>query len=228
MVSMKPRRTQAERTAETRHALLDATLDALDEVGFKGTTTTEVARRAGVSVGALQGHFPSKIGLLTAAVEFALNRRIEEFEVLMAGLDPSADKLDEAIDLLWSMFSGPTFTAMHELWVAARTDAELAPAVIETDRRFAEACDRVYAELLGPDGPADADTPHSRLGPQMAFALMNGLALSRSIEGYEPLAANDILAAFKILARPLQAGFPDPQADQQQDQQEDQQEEGTR
>lgn len=204
----KPRRTQAERTAGTRRALLDATLDALVEVGLKGTTTTEVARRAGVSVGALQGHFPTKIGLLTAAIEFALNRRIEEFEVLMAGLDPSADKLDEAFDLLWSMFSGPTFTATHELWVAARTDPDLAPAVIETDRQFAEACERVYDRLLGPAGPAGAATPPPRIGLQMAFVLMNGLAMSRSIDGYDPLATNEILDAFKTVARPLVSGVP--------------------
>lgn len=213
MPPTKPRRTQAERTAETRHALLDATLDALVEVGFKGTTTTEVARRAGVSVGALQGHFPTKNGLLTAAIEFSLNRRIEEFEVLMAGLDSSTDKLDEAIDLLWSMYSGPTFTASHELWVAARTDPDLAPAVIETDRQFAEACDRVYTELLAPGDGSGAATPHSRIGPQMAFALMNGLAMSRSIAGYQPLATGEILDAFKMLIRPLVAGLSDQQAD---------------
>src|SRR5277367_1662518 len=111
MTLVQSRRTQAERTAATRRALLDATLDALVEVGFKGTTTTEVARRAGVSVGALQGHFATKSELLAAAVRYSLDRRVEEFGVLMAGLDPSADKLDEAIDLLWSMFSGSTFVA---------------------------------------------------------------------------------------------------------------------
>lgn len=203
MSETKPRRTQAERTAETRYALLDATLDALVEVGFKGTTTIEVARRAGVSVGALQGHFPTKIGLLTAAIEFALNRRIEEFQVLMAGLDPAADKLDEAFDLLWSMFSGPTFTATIELWVAARTDPDLAPAVIETDRQFAEACQRVYNQLLGPAEPTESDAAFSQLGVQMVFVLMNGLAMSRSIGGYEPVPTTEILETFKMLARPL-------------------------
>lgn len=209
MAGTQRRRTQAERTAETRRALLDATLDALVEVGFKATTTTEVARRAGVSVGALQGHFPTKTELLTAAVEYSLNRRIEEFEVLMAGLDPAADKLDEAVDLLWSMFSGPTFTATHELWVAARTDPVLVPAVIETDRQFAQACDRVYAELLS---SGEAAAPGARIALQMAFALMNGLAMSRSIDGYEPLAATDVLDAFKTLARPLVAAAqPQPE-----------------
>lgn len=202
MASTRLRRTQAERTAETRRALLEATLGALVDVGFKGTTTTEVARRAGVSVGALQGHFSTKTELLTAAIEYSLHRRIEEFGVLMAGLDSSADKLDEAIDLLWSMFSGSTFTAWHELWVAARTDADLAPAIVDTDRKFADACERVYAELLRAGGVADSAS-HSRIGLEMVFALMNGLAVSRSIDGYQPLGTDDVLKAFKTLIRPL-------------------------
>ncbi|MGV0625245.1 TetR/AcrR family transcriptional regulator [Mycolicibacter minnesotensis] len=215
MPPIQRRRTQAERTAGTRHALLDATLDALVEAGFKGTTTTEVARRAGMSVGALQGHFPTKIGLLTAAVEFALNRRVEEFAVLMAGLDPAADKVDEAIDLLWSMYSGPTFTASHELWVAARTDPELAPAVIETDRQFSQACERIYTELLTAGEDSGAEVRPPQIGPQMVFALMNGLAMSRSIDGYEPLATDEILEAFKVLVRPLVTGLTEPQPERE-------------
>jgi AcrR family transcriptional regulator len=202
MALPRSRRTQAERTAETRRALLNATLDALVEVGFKGTTTTEVARRAGVSAGALQGHFPTKTELLTAAVEYSLDRRVEEFGVLMAGLDPSSDKLDEAIDLLWSMFSGATFTAAHELWVAARTDPELAPAVIDTDRKLAAACERVYAQLF-PAGDFADPSLNPGIVLQMVFALMNGLAVAQSIDGYEPLSTGEVLDTFKTLVRPL-------------------------
>jgi AcrR family transcriptional regulator len=210
MTMVRSRRTQAERTAATRRALLDATLHALVEVGFKGTTTTEVARRAGVSVGALQGHFPTKSELLAAAVTYSLERRVEEFGVLMAGLDPSADKLDEAIDLLWSMFCGSTFTASHELWVAARTDPDLAPAVIDTDRRFAGACERVFAQLFA-DGDFAGTSLNPRIGLQMVFALMNGLALARSIDGYESLATGEILDAFKTMVRPMLTTSPNEQ-----------------
>lgn len=177
------------------------------EVGFKGTTTTEVARRAGVSVGALQGHFPTKSELLAAAIRYSLDRRIEEFGVLMAGLDPPADKLDVAIDLLWSMFSGSTFTAVQELWAAARTDPDLAPAVIDTDRQFAAACERVYAELFPADDSAETSL-NPRIGIQMVFALMNGLAVSRSIDGYEPLATGEVLDTFKAMVRPLLTAKP--------------------
>lgn len=204
------RRTQGERIAATRRALLDAALNALVEVGFKGTTTTEVARRAGMSVGALQGHFPTKSELLTAAVTYSLERRVEEFAVLMAGLDPSADKLDEAVNLLWSMFSGSTFIAVHELWVAARTDPDLAPAIIAADREFAAACERVYGELF-PATEFDDAAPNPAVGLQMVFALMNGLAVAQSIDGYEPLAAGDILDAFKTMVRPLLTTNPQPE-----------------
>jgi AcrR family transcriptional regulator len=202
MTLVRSARTQAERTAATRRALLDATLHALVEVGFKGTTTTEVARRAGVSVGALQGHFAWKSDLLTAAVTYSLDRRVEEFGVLMAGLNPSADKLDESIDLLWSMFSGPTFIAAHELWVGARTDPDLAPVVIHTDREFAAACRRVYARLF-PAGDVADTSLNPGIGLQMVFALMNGLAVAGSIDGYESLATGEVLAAFKTLVRPM-------------------------
>ncbi|MBU9762491.1 TetR/AcrR family transcriptional regulator [Mycobacterium sp. TNTM28] len=200
------RRTQAERTAQTRRALLDATFESLVQVGFKATTTAGVAHRAGVSIGALQSHFRTKTELLTAAVTHSFDRRIEEFGLLMSGLDPSADKLDAAIDLLWSMFSESTFTAWHELWVAARTDPDLARAVIDIDTQFAAACEGVYAELFpSSDGAAALDP---RTAVHMIFALMNGLAVGTAIEGYDPYPADDVLAAFKSIIRPRLTAEP--------------------
>ena len=55
-MSTSTRRTQAERTATTRAALLAATVDVLVERGYRATTTQDVARRAGVSYGALLHH----------------------------------------------------------------------------------------------------------------------------------------------------------------------------
>ena len=105
------RRTQAERTATTRAALLTATVDCLVDRGYRGTTTTAVARRAGVSHGALLHHFPAKVDLLTAAVAHLFDQRTTEFRKAMADLPPEADRGPAAVDLLWAMFSGPTFLA---------------------------------------------------------------------------------------------------------------------
>ncbi|MFC3966360.1 TetR/AcrR family transcriptional regulator [Nocardia jiangsuensis] len=170
------------------------------EVGFKATTTTEVAHRAGVSLGALLHHFPTKADLLTGAVAHSFGRRIEDYGLLMADLDPGADRLDAAIDLLWSMYARPTFTAWHELWVAARTDPDLAAPMIELDRQFMMASERVYAELFPTTENAQGKLD-MEIGLHLVYALLAGLSTSQSIPGYEPLRTSEILDTFKAMLR---------------------------
>src|SRR5215216_4444765 len=104
------RRVQ-ERSLATRAALLDAAIDCLVDRGYAATTTIETARRAGVSRGAQLHHFPTKAQLLATAVEHLFDRRRAEFLEAFAAIDPQADRLDAALDLLWSMFQGPVFIA---------------------------------------------------------------------------------------------------------------------
>ena len=66
---MTPRRTQAERTAATRRALLDAAREQFTARGFTGTGREQVAAAAGVTRGALYHHFGTKEGLFRAVVE---------------------------------------------------------------------------------------------------------------------------------------------------------------
>ncbi|MGV9668470.1 TetR/AcrR family transcriptional regulator [Nocardia niigatensis] len=199
MADRRTRRTQAERTAQTRRAVLDATIDALVEVGFRAVTTTDVAHRARVSIGALLHHFPTKSDLLCAAVAHSFDRDVEEYREVMPAPDPSADQVDIAIELLWSMYERPTYTAWRELWTAARTDAELAAAVVDIDRKVMAAIERGYAEMF----PAEDDSRGAPVVLHLLFALFDGLALSRSIPGYEPYPTAAVLAAVKSLVRPL-------------------------
>jgi AcrR family transcriptional regulator len=133
---LAPDRPVQARSTATRQALLDAAVESLVERGYAATTTIETARRAGVSRGAQQHHFPTKALLVTAAVEHLLERRLSEFRAAFASVDVGGDRLDAAVDLAWSMFQSPVFAAWMEVWVAARTDPELAATVIDIDRRF--------------------------------------------------------------------------------------------
>jgi len=191
------RRTQAERTATTRAALLTATVDALVETGYRGTTTSDVARRAGVSYGALLHHYPTKADLLCAAVAHLLDQRIAEFRKAMADLPPQTVTRDAAIDVLWSMFSGPTFTAWLELWLAARTDAELAAAVTAVDQQFSDTSIGLFRELFPDESAADPDLPVTAVAT--LFTFLNGLALSNLIPGCMPMSADELLGVFKSL-----------------------------
>ena len=66
---MESKRTQAQRTAATRAALVDAARALFEERGFAGVGTDEIARAAGVTRGALYHQFEGKLELFAAVFE---------------------------------------------------------------------------------------------------------------------------------------------------------------
>lgn len=186
-----------ERTIATRAALLDAAIECLVELGYAATTTIETARRAGVSRGAQQHHFPTKAELLATAVEHLFDLRRAEFLEALAAVDPKANRLDAALDLMWSMFQGPAFIAWTELWVAARTDAELAATVLAVEQRFTAETSAMFKELF-PTQPG-TDTSVYDIARDFVFALVEGVAFTRLVRrpGLRP--AEDYLDTLKRL-----------------------------
>jgi AcrR family transcriptional regulator len=170
-----PRRTQAERRAETRGRLLDATLECLAELGYAGTTTTEVVKRAGLSRGAQVHHFPTKAELVVAAVEHLFQRRHEEFRQAFTELPAGDRSLDAAIDLLWKMFQGPTFDAWLELVVAGRTDPALRAEVVRVTDEFDTGTEEIFAELFPEAVPAELRP----IALGFTMHVLNGAAISR-------------------------------------------------
>jgi AcrR family transcriptional regulator len=191
----RKRRTQEQRSTETRTRLLDATITTLYDLGYAGTTTTEIAARAGVSRGAQLHHFPTKAELVTTAVEHLFAQREREFRAAFLRLPKDAHAGIAALDLLWPMVSGPTFYAWLELLVAARTDAELRKTVGAISARFQASIERTFRELF----PAHAAGPVADLAPAFVFALMEGLALER-IVGDKHIKSAVILERLKALA----------------------------
>jgi AcrR family transcriptional regulator len=191
------RRTQEERSAETRARLLDATIDCLVELGYAGCTTTEVAERAGVSRGAQLHHFPTKEELVLAAVEHLFERRNAEFIAAFAKLPAGADRPAAALDLLWKIIGADTFYAWLELAVAGRTDATLGKRVRELGSRTAQQVERTFRELFPP--PA-APNPFFDLAPKFVFAMLQGLALDRLLVTAPRVQASDVIATMKRLS----------------------------
>jgi AcrR family transcriptional regulator len=195
--AVKVRRTQADRTAATRARLLDATIACLHELGYARTSTPEIAARAGVSRGAQLHHFPTKIELVTAAVEHLFARRHQEFLDAFGRLPVGADRAASAIDLLWTMFSGPTFYAWLELAVAARTDSELHAHFTATNERLMETVRRTFRELFA---APEAPNPFYEIAPGFVFALLDGLAINRIQHGNDEQ-IEQMLDSLKALAR---------------------------
>ena len=170
------RTPQAERTAAMRRRLLEATVECLVELGWSGTSTTVVSQRAGVSRGAQLHHFPTKQALVLAAVEHLTERRRDDLTRDLADL-PAEGRTRAVLEVLASQFVSPVFFAALELWVAARTDAELREAVGPLERRIGRETHAHAVALLG----IDETRGSNRELVQATLDLLRGLGLAASL-----------------------------------------------
>jgi AcrR family transcriptional regulator len=187
-----PRRRQADRTAATKAALGDATIDVLVERGWAAVTVVEVCTRVGVTRGAFHHHYEH----LPELVADALRRLYAE---MGAAPRPPASDLVGIVDAMWSHLSRPRFKAVIEAWLAMANDpslrAEIGPVVLE------------FAALVDPDraGSAIADADR-RAFTLAARETMLGLALGRATNGGRPVPHEPrVLARLRAEAEALDA-----------------------
>jgi AcrR family transcriptional regulator len=167
------RRSQAERSAATRQALLDATIACLVEDGYAKTTTSRVAERAGLSRGAHLHHFQTRQALVAAAMEHLAERRGERLLEAARSLPAGRERLAKGLDLLWAGYASPLYQAALDLWTHARTDPELRERLAVVERDLDRQTLRVSAMLFG----TLAERPGFDRLLEMAAATMRGLAL---------------------------------------------------
>lgn len=169
----------APKTAEdTRRKLIDAAVESLIERGYAATTGVEVCRRAELTRGALNHHYPDLTDLLADALEAAY-----------ADLLPSDRERPESLEAWVRAAHGnlakPTFKAVLELWMASQNSPEIGAAMTQHVLSLAWlfAPDAVLRDLAPDADPALRTT----LYRTVAEALI-GLAVGRASQGGAPLA----------------------------------------
>ncbi len=129
-----PRRSQAQRSAETRTRLLEATIECLVKYGYAGTTTPRVAEMAGLTRGAQVHHFGSRDDLMLAAIQHLATTRtatvVPEYGLRMAR---AQEPLEAILDIVWDIHTDAMFIPIVELWVAGRTDPTLRAEVAKVE-----------------------------------------------------------------------------------------------
>lgn len=195
------RRTQAERRQTTRRALLDATISALVELGYSGTTTTEVTRRAGLSQGALFKHFPSRSALVAAAAEQLFEDLFVSFEFAFERSTDPEPRVVIALRRLWDVFCQKELLAVYRLYLEAPVDDELMAALVPVVKRHQANLAGFALTLF----PGLASSPmHASLFVTAVYA-MQGLSLQRTVHADET-EQSLMLAQFETMARTL---FPE-------------------
>jgi AcrR family transcriptional regulator len=125
MLKEKPaRRTQEQRTAETRTALFKAAVKVIDRVGYSAANNASIADEAGVSRGAITHHFSTRAAFMAEIVQWVFEQETAFFNNIAASGEGA--RASEWPALLWQVFSQPSGVAVLEILVATRSDPELA------------------------------------------------------------------------------------------------------
>ncbi len=141
------RMTQQERSAQTQHKILQATIDCLVEYGYGGLTTNLVCRRAGCSQGAIFKHFPNKATLVSCAVNELYGELVEQYRQMFRSIPDDQDRLKESLNKLWELFQQPRLLVVYDLHTAARTDPELRQVMAPKEQAHRSSIRDLAAEL---------------------------------------------------------------------------------
>jgi len=109
------RRSHAERTAESRARIMSAVVESIAQVGFKRSTASEIARRSGLTWGAVQHHFGGKDGILAAVLEDSFNRFAERLADIASENLSLERRVELFVDRAWEHFGSPNFRSTFEI-----------------------------------------------------------------------------------------------------------------
>jgi len=179
--SSSARRTNAQRSDDTRGRILRAAVVSLIEDGYAATSLGAIQARAGVSRGALLHQYPVKSELLVHAVRYLADKREASLRRLNSR-EPepiSGDHVDEDspermewFDELWGHFTSPLFGAVMELWVAARTDPGLRQTLLPYEQQLGRTLRNIAL------GHIDTPPPQFDEVFEMTLTYFRGLALT--------------------------------------------------
>jgi AcrR family transcriptional regulator len=141
----------------TRDRLLAAALDVLDTAGYRGARIADIARRAGVTTGAVYKNFDSKDQLLDAAMA---QRYGNLFRAALGHAAAGPGGLLAVVTAALDQASSVEHRALIELFAVASRDRDAgAPLVQELDRRHREIADLVDESKadgqIPPEVPSD-------------------------------------------------------------------------
>jgi AcrR family transcriptional regulator len=176
---------QAQKSAATRNQIAEAAIRCFVEHGYANTTTPLIAKKAGLSRGAMLHHFPSKQAVVRVAVEYLHAKRLRAFrKAVSKPFARGEDHVHLAVMAYWEHVRHPLFVAFFELTVAARTDHELAeilrPAQAEFEREWFAIAREVFPEWR------KSSQEQFQLGLDLSRHLLEGMAVNVAMNQESP------------------------------------------
>ncbi len=185
-----------KKSQATRTRILEAAIECLATVGYHATSTTTVAKQAGLTRAAMLYHFPNRMALIEAVVKYVTRRRVEIQEEVQVDLPRDEFFNRTSLDSQWEQLQTREFFAFSELAMASRTDAELnkvfRPAMQSFDKARREMAHHLAAKEVKEDPGFDLRRDITR------FAL-EGLAQQDGITFNEKKRKREMMWFLKLL-----------------------------
>jgi len=170
---------QQAKSLKTRDKILSATIDCIFEKGLMNTSTHDIYKRAGISRGAMQHHYPTKEALLHAAYKELLETEVGKLRDAASVFNSSGISIDDFIDQMWARFSVESFSITLDYFAVARTDEVLKKNVQKARKQYDEALEDIWMQYF-----AGQETSEKKLLALlgMTINLFRGMSLQMLVQ----------------------------------------------
>lgn len=199
----RTRRSQEERTAETRESLIDAAIATIHEQGYTAASTTLIAERAGVSRGAILHQFGTRAALMAEVVAEVYRREMAIYTRLVTQ-EQQGQNIYDWPKILMDVLGMPSGIAVLEILLASQSDKDLTETVRNRQAEVEEAALATMRADLG--GRAESAMAVKRL---MVWAVRGISIANRIIPG-----GIDTAAPIGLLSELLKLAAPGGQVDE--------------
>ena len=174
-----PERNGATGETDTRDRVVGAAIDCINDLGFyRGSSTNEIARRAGVTWGVIQYYFGNREGLMLAVLEEGANHMVETVEAAQIDGSSAAERMAQLINAFSAHYARPDYIASLQVLLNMDHDPRTSSEVRKTMQLVAERSNahvrRLLRDALGP----------AATRPDVAttiFLAIRGFALSQQL-----------------------------------------------
>lgn len=165
------RQPQQERSIDKKNRIIQAGYELFSEIGYYGTNTVEIAKRAGVSTGIVYGYFHDKHDILLCVLDIYLHEVTEPIVALFRQPDGEfniAELVPKVVDKTIEMHS--SHAQLHN------TLHSLASSDEAVDRQFLALEDSITKGLTAQLGESGVNVPNIAERIHLAINLVQSFA----------------------------------------------------
>lgn len=180
--TMTSPRRRTKRGEVARRQIIEAAIACLNDLGYAGTSIEAVMARAGISRGSVLNQFPTRVALMAATSEAAMQAMIADTHARIANIADPVQRYRATFDVTWAGQQMPEGTAVTEVLLAARRDEALAMAFRPVATRIESEIDQSTAERARGAGVRESDIDACLLHARILILTLRGITLELTFD----------------------------------------------